>query len=44
MISDYKNGGLKIVNIKVFNRALKYVGLARYLITENTPSRYALHP
>ena len=27
MISDYENGGLKMIDIKSFNRALKSTGL-----------------
>ena len=31
MISDYKNGGLKMINIKSFNKALKSTWVKKYL-------------
>ena len=35
MISDYENGGLKMIDIKVFNRALKSGWIKKYLDNEN---------
>ena len=35
MISDYENGGLKMIDIKVFNRALKSSWIKKYLDNEN---------
>ena len=35
MISDYENGGLKMIDIKVFNRALKLGWIKKYLDNEN---------
>ena len=35
MISDYENGGLKMIDIKVFNRTLKSGWIKKYLDNEN---------
>ena len=35
MISDYENGGLKMIDIKVFNRALKSGWIKKYLDNDN---------
>ena len=35
MISDYENGGLKMVDIKLFNKVLKAGWIKKYLDTEN---------
>ena len=35
LISDYENGGLKMIDIKVFNRALKSSWIKKYLDNEN---------
>ena len=35
MISDYKNGGLRMIDIKLFNKALKLSWIKKYLDTEN---------
>ena len=35
MISDYENGGLRMIDIKLFNKALKLSWIKKYLDTEN---------
>ena len=35
MISDYKNGGLRMINIKSFNKALKATWVKKYFDNEN---------
>ena len=35
MISDYENGGLKMIDIKLFNSALKSGWIKKYLDKEN---------
>ena len=35
MISDYENGGLKMIDIKLFNKAIKAGWIKKYLDTEN---------
>ena len=35
MISDYENGGLRMIDIKLFNEALKLSWIKKYLDTEN---------
>ena len=35
MISDYENGGLRMIDIKLFNNALKLSWIKKYLDTEN---------
>ena len=35
MISDYNNGGLKMIDINLFNKALKSSWIAKYLDPEN---------
>ena len=35
MISDYKNGGLRMINIKSFNKALKTKWVQKYLDNDN---------
>ena len=35
MISDYKNGGLRMINIKSFNKALKSTWVKKYLDNDN---------
>ena len=34
-ISDYENGGLRMIDIKLFNKALKLSWIKKYLDTEN---------
>ena len=35
MISDYNNGGLRMIDIKLFNKALKSSWITKYLDSEN---------
>ena len=35
IISDYSNGGLKMIDLKSFNKALKSTWIKKYLDTEN---------
>ena len=35
MIGDYKNGGLRMIDIKSFNRALKSTWVKKYLDNDN---------
>ena len=35
MISDYKNGGLRMIDIKSFNKALKSTWVKEYLDNDN---------
>ena len=35
MISDYNNGGLRMIDIKLFNKALKSRWMTKYLDLEN---------
>ena len=35
MISDYENGGLRMIDVKRFNKALKLSWINKYLDTEN---------
>ena len=35
MISDYKNGGLRMIDIKSFNKALKSTWVKKYLDNDN---------
>jgi len=35
MISDYKNGGLRMIHIKSFNKALKTTWVQKYLDNDN---------
>ena len=35
IISDYSNGGLKMIDLKSFNKALKSIWIKKYLDTEN---------
>ena len=35
MISDYKNGGLRMIDIKSFNKALKSTWVKKYLDNNN---------
>ena len=35
IISDYKNGGLRMINIKSFNKALKSTWVEKYLDNDN---------
>ena len=35
MISDYNNGGLRMVDIKLFNKALKFSWITKYLDSGN---------
>ena len=35
MISDYNNGGLRMIDIKLFNKALKSSWIIKYLDSEN---------
>ena len=35
MINDYENGGLRMIDIKLFNKALKLSWIKKYLDTEN---------
>ena len=35
MINDYKNGGLKMLDIQSFNRALKAKWIQKYLDRDN---------
>ena len=36
MINDYDKGGLKMLDIKTFNRSLKSIWIKKYLDNENT--------
>ena len=36
MINDYEKGGLKMLDIQIFNRALKSIWIQKYLDDNNT--------
>ena len=35
MVSDYENGGVRMIDIKLFDKALKLSWIKKYLDTEN---------